>query len=103
MDKLKEKSELGDFCAQFGLPDPSAKSSNKSRYYKSSRTEGSNNDYESDSDSDIELLDLSDNDKNCDSPCTTAKGLLAAVKMMKCINFNHNLKISISIQSLLIM
>ncbi|KAG5599887.1 hypothetical protein H5410_031257 [Solanum commersonii] len=41
MDKLREKTQLGDFCAQFDLLDPSAKDRNKDRYYKSSRTEGS--------------------------------------------------------------
>ncbi|XP_049364033.1 uncharacterized protein LOC125828743 [Solanum verrucosum] len=42
MDKLKERSQLGDFGTLFGLPDSYAKSSNKSRYYKSSRAEGIN-------------------------------------------------------------
>ncbi|KAG5599209.1 hypothetical protein H5410_030579 [Solanum commersonii] len=37
-------------------------------------TSGSADDYESNSGSVIELLDLSDNDKNCDSPCTTCQG-----------------------------
>ncbi|KAG5590097.1 hypothetical protein H5410_040611 [Solanum commersonii] len=41
MDKLKEKSQLGDFCAQFGLPNPVAKNGNNDKHYKSSRTEGS--------------------------------------------------------------
>ncbi|KAG5599733.1 hypothetical protein H5410_031103 [Solanum commersonii] len=41
MDKLREKSQLVDFCAQFGLPDPLVKDCNKDMYYKSSRTEGS--------------------------------------------------------------
>ncbi|KAG5595801.1 hypothetical protein H5410_037033 [Solanum commersonii] len=154
MDKLKERSHLGDFCKEFGLPNPFAKSSDKSRYYKSTRTKGShrkrrsrrrskeerkarksscksnrftrdrsgrdlskvkchkcgqleqidpncklnklktlkldgetyekvygllytsgsNDDYESDLGSEVELLDLSDNDKNCDNPCTTCQG-----------------------------
>ncbi|KAG5610763.1 hypothetical protein H5410_022044 [Solanum commersonii] len=41
MDKLKERSQLGDFCGQFGLPNSSAKSNNKDKYYKSSIIEGS--------------------------------------------------------------
>ncbi|KAG5599891.1 hypothetical protein H5410_031261, partial [Solanum commersonii] len=154
MDKLREKFQLGDFCAQFGLRDPSAKDCNKDMYYKSSITEGSHkkrrsrrrskeehearkssrkskrftkdrsrrdlakikcyncghfghiapnckltnlktleldgdtyekvygllytsgsdDDYESNSGSNIELLDLSDNDNNGDNPCTTCQG-----------------------------
>ncbi|KAG5615883.1 hypothetical protein H5410_015707 [Solanum commersonii] len=41
MDKLRETSQLGDLCEQFGLPNPVAKSSNPDKYYKSSRTGGS--------------------------------------------------------------
>ncbi|KAG5576933.1 hypothetical protein H5410_057067 [Solanum commersonii] len=130
-------TQEGDFCAQFGLPDPSAKSSNKSMYYKSSRTKGSHKkrisrrrskkerkarkssckshrftkdrsgrdlsklnklktleldgetyekiygllytsgsdiDYESNSGSNIELLDLYDNNTNCDISCITCQG-----------------------------
>ncbi|KAG5571214.1 hypothetical protein H5410_060980 [Solanum commersonii] len=37
-------------------------------------TSGSDDDYESGSSSVIELLDLSDNDNNCDNPCTTCQG-----------------------------
>ncbi|KAG5619532.1 hypothetical protein H5410_004750 [Solanum commersonii] len=37
-------------------------------------TSGSEDYYYSEYGSDIELLDASDNDKNCDNPCTTCKG-----------------------------
>ncbi|KAG5590679.1 hypothetical protein H5410_041193 [Solanum commersonii] len=35
MGNLRERSQLGDFCAQLGLPDPTTKSSNKHKYHKS--------------------------------------------------------------------
>ncbi|KAG5579977.1 hypothetical protein H5410_050604 [Solanum commersonii] len=38
-------------------------------------TSGSDDDYKSDSGSNIKLLDLSDNDKKCDNPCTTCQGI----------------------------
>ncbi|KAG5615881.1 hypothetical protein H5410_015705 [Solanum commersonii] len=41
MDKLRETSQLGDLCEQFGLSNLIAKSSNPDKYYKFSRTEGS--------------------------------------------------------------
>ncbi|XP_015161832.1 lisH domain-containing protein C1711.05-like [Solanum tuberosum] len=37
MDKLKERSQLGDFCAQFGLPDTSAGS--KKKKYRDSNSD----------------------------------------------------------------
>ncbi|KAG5599899.1 hypothetical protein H5410_031269 [Solanum commersonii] len=41
MDKLREKFQLGDFCEQFGLPNPIAKEGNKGKYYRSSKDDDS--------------------------------------------------------------
>ncbi|KAG5632440.1 hypothetical protein H5410_004157 [Solanum commersonii] len=38
---MREKSQLGDFCEQFGLPNPVAKEGNKDKYYRSSRNDDS--------------------------------------------------------------
>uniref|UniRef100_A0A1S3YCQ5 DUF7746 domain-containing protein n=1 Tax=Nicotiana tabacum TaxID=4097 RepID=A0A1S3YCQ5_TOBAC len=96
MDKLKERNQLGDFCTQFGLPETSTHKKKKppncklqkqktlglddelrDKVYGLLYTSGSESDYysKSESEAEIDLLDLSDSNKNVDDTCTTCKGL----------------------------
>ncbi|KAG5630950.1 hypothetical protein H5410_002667 [Solanum commersonii] len=91
MDKLRDTFQLGDFCAQFGLPNPVpvTKGSNPDKYYKSSRIEGSNRKRRSRRRYKEERESRKSSRKSKRFTKDRSRRYLSKVKCYKCFKFGH--------------